>query len=47
MVSVWKLGQEKMLDVYREAKLSSLAFKPDGEGQVGLVQLTAAQNGAR
>jgi Rrf2 family protein len=47
MVSVWKLGQEKMLDVYREAKLSSLAFKPDGEGQVGLVQLTAAENGSR
>jgi Rrf2 family protein len=47
MVSVWKLGQEKMLDVYREAKLSSLAFKPDGDGQVGLVQLTAAQGGAR
>ena len=47
MVSVWRQGQEKMLDVYRQAKLSSLAFKPDGDGQVGLVQITAAQNGAR
>ncbi len=39
MVSVWRLGQEKMLDVYRQAKLSDLAFKPADDGQVGLVQL--------
>jgi len=40
MVSVWRIGQERMLDVYRQAKLSELAFKPDSDGQVGLVQLT-------
>jgi len=43
MVSVWKQGQERMLDVYRQAKLSELAFKPDDAGQVGLVQITAAR----
>jgi Rrf2 family protein len=43
MVSVWKQGQERMLDVYRQAKLSELAFKPDDAGQVGLVQLTTAR----
>jgi Rrf2 family protein len=47
MVSVWRQGQEKMLDVYRQAKLSNLAFKPDGDGQVGLVQIAAAQSAAR
>ncbi len=40
MVAVWRLGQERMLDVYRQAKLSELAFKPAGDGQIGLVQLT-------
>ncbi|MGC3997321.1 MAG: Rrf2 family transcriptional regulator [Anaeromyxobacter sp.] len=40
MVSVWRLGQERMLDVYRQAKLSELAFKP-GCGNLGLVQLQA------
>jgi hypothetical protein len=40
MVSVWRLGQERMLDVYRQAKLSELAFKPADDGQIGLVQLT-------
>jgi Rrf2 family protein len=39
MASVWKLGQERMLDVYREARLSNLAFKPADDGTVGLVQL--------
>ncbi len=39
MVSVWKQGQERMLDVYRQAKLSELAFKAASDGQVGLVQL--------
>ena len=29
MVSVWKAGQERMLDVYRQAKLSELRLKPD------------------
>jgi Rrf2 family protein len=42
MVSVWKLGQERMLDVYRQAKLAELAFKPDPGGQVGLVQISGA-----
>lgn len=39
MVSVWRLGQERMLDVYRQSKLSDLAFKPATDGQIGLVQL--------
>jgi Rrf2 family protein len=39
MVSVWRLGQERMLDVYRQSKLSELAFKPADDGQIGLVQL--------
>ena len=39
MTAVWKLGQERMLDVYRQAKLSELAFKPADDGQIGLVQL--------
>ncbi len=46
MVSVWRLGQERMLDVYRQAKLSELAFKPADDGQIGLVQLQL-QNVAR
>ncbi len=43
MVGVWKRGQEKMLEVYREVKLSELALKPDDAGQVGFVQLLAPQ----
>ncbi|HYD40885.1 MAG TPA: Rrf2 family transcriptional regulator [Anaeromyxobacter sp.] len=39
MMSVWKLGQERMLDVYRQAKLADVAFKPADDGSVGLVQL--------
>ena len=39
MVSVWKAGQERMLDVYRQAKLSGLTLKPDDPAPVGLVQL--------
>jgi Rrf2 family protein len=46
MVSVWRLGQERMLDVYRQAKLSELAFKPADDGQIGLVQLSL-QSAAR
>ena len=42
MVDVWRTGQEKMLEVYRETKLASLALKPDAAGQVGFVQLAAA-----
>jgi Rrf2 family protein len=41
MVSVWRLGQERMLDVYRQARLSELAFKPNGDGRIGLVNLAA------
>jgi Rrf2 family protein len=40
MVEVWRQGQERMLDVYRQSKLAELAFKPAGDGQVGLVQLS-------
>ena len=41
MVHVWRQGQDRMLDVYRQAKLAELAFKPAGDGSVGLVQLQA------
>ena len=43
MVDVWRRGQEKMLEVYREAKLADLALKPDASGQVGFVQLLGPQ----
>ena len=33
-----------LVDVYRQAKLSELAFKPADDGQIGLVQLTLAQS---
>ncbi len=39
MVSVWRQGQEKMLDVYRQSKLADLALKPGADGQVGFVPL--------
>jgi Rrf2 family protein len=39
MASVWKDGQEKMLEVYRATPLSALVMKPDEKGQIGLVQL--------
>ena len=38
MVSVWRLGQERMLDVYRQAKLSELTLKGE-DVAAGLVQL--------
>jgi Rrf2 family protein len=41
MVSVWKQGQDKMLEVYRAAKLSDLALKPDANGDIGFVKLGA------
>jgi len=41
MVQVWRLGQDRMLDVYRQAKLADLAFKPADDGTIGLVQLQA------
>ena len=43
MMAVWKLGQERMLDVYRQARLCDLAFKPADDGTVGLVQLELLQ----
>ena len=43
MVSVWREGQEKMLDVYRHARLADLALKPGADGQVGFVQLLGPQ----
>jgi Rrf2 family protein len=39
MVDIWRQGQERMLDVYRQSRLSELAFKATSDGQVGLVQL--------
>ncbi len=47
MMSVWKLGQEKMLDVYRQARLADVTFKPADDGSVGLVQLHQRQAEAR
>ena len=47
MVSVWRQGQEKMLEVYREKKLSELVLKPDVDGQVGFIQLLPPQPQAR
>ena len=47
MVSVWRLGQERMLDVYRQSRLSDLAFKPSDDGQIGLVQLQLRDAGVR
>jgi Rrf2 family protein len=44
MVNVWRRGQEKMLEVYREAKLSEIAMKPDAQGQVGFVQSVGHQS---
>jgi Rrf2 family protein len=41
MVSVWREGQEKMLEVYRAVKLSSLTMKPDESGSIGFVKLGA------
>jgi Rrf2 family protein len=41
MVSIWKQGQDKMLEVYRAAKLSDLAMKPNERGEIGLVRLRA------
>jgi Rrf2 family protein len=47
MVGVWRRGQEKMLEVYRESKLSELALKPDGSGHVGFIQLLGPQPPSR
>lgn len=38
MVSIWRQGQERMLDVYRQAKLSDLVAK-EGSAAVDLVSL--------
>ena len=43
MVDVWRRGQEKMLEVYRQTPLATLALKPDAQGQVGFVQLNGPQ----
>jgi len=43
MVDVWRQGQEKMLEVYRQSKLSDLALKPDARGEVGFVQILGPQ----
>lgn len=31
MYSIWQQGQERMLEVYRSARLDHLAMKPDGQ----------------
>jgi Rrf2 family protein len=45
MVHVWRQGQDRMLDVYRQARLSELAFRPANDGSVGLVQLHGGEPG--
>jgi Rrf2 family protein len=47
MVQVWRRGQDRMLDVYREAKLAELAFKPAQDGTIGLVQIEGQSNRER
>ncbi len=47
MVGVWRRGQEKMLEVYRQSMLSEFALKPDIHGHVGFVQLLGSQEQAR
>ena len=47
MVHVWRKGQERMLDVYREAKIGDLALKPGPGGDVGFVQLLGREQPAR
>ena len=47
MVNVWRQGQEKMLEVYRQSKLADLALPPGPDGQVGFVQLLGPQAQAR
>ncbi len=42
MVSVWRRGQERMLDVYRQARLSELSMKAAEETGGGLVNLPGA-----
>ncbi len=42
MAPIWRLGQEKMLDVWRQVKLTSVALKPADDGHVGLVHLGLA-----
>ncbi|MHB8407809.1 MAG: RrF2 family transcriptional regulator [Acidiferrobacterales bacterium] len=32
MYSIWKQGQERMLEVYRGVRLDTLAMKPEGQG---------------
>jgi Rrf2 family protein len=41
MASVWRLGQEKMLEVYRKSRLSDLKLPPDGD----VVQLQTRAHG--
>jgi Rrf2 family protein len=47
MVDVWRRGQERMLDVYRQSRLAELAFKATPDGNVGLVQLAVPQMSQR
>ena len=45
MVAVWQQGQDKMLEVYRAAKLADLALRPNPGGDIGFVKLGAAAGG--
>lgn len=45
MVHVWRAGQEKMLDVYRQTKLSDLVLRPGEDGgATGLVRLAGTSS---
>lgn len=45
MVAVWKQGQDKMLEVYRAAKLEQLKLRPNPGGDIGFVRLGAPAAG--
>ena len=47
MVGVWRRGQEKMLEVYRQSMISEFALKPDVHGHVGFAQSLGPQEQAR
>ncbi len=47
MADVWRRGQERMLEVYREALLSDLVLQPDAQGEVGFVHLAGPAADAR
>lgn len=39
MAGVWRRGQEKMLEVYRETRISQLTLKPCADGHIGFAHM--------